>query len=57
MGKQKVAPVQPQEHDMEVTEERLAYMKKLLLRLYADQHGLEVVSVEVHPAPKKEDTA
>lgn len=55
MGKQQVALVQ-QEHDMEVTDERLAYMKNLLLRLYADQIGMEVVSVEVHPANKK-DTA
>lgn len=55
MGKQGVATVQ-QEHDMEVTDERLAYMKNLLLRLYADQIGMEVVSVEVRPATK-EDTA
>lgn len=45
-----------QEFDMEVTDKRFAAMKELLLRLYADQHGLEVVSVEVRPA-KKEDTA
>lgn len=55
MEKQKVAPVQ-QEHDMEVTDERFAYMKNLLLRLYADQIGMEVVSVTVRPATK-EDTA
>lgn len=42
-----------QEFDMEVTDKRLANMKELLLRLYADQHGLEVVSVEVHPATKE----
>lgn len=52
MGMQKVAPVQ-QDHDMEVTDERLAYMKNLLLRLYADQIGMEVVSVEVHPAAQE----
>lgn len=52
MGKQGVVPVQ-QEHDMEVTEERLAHMKSLLLRLYADQIGMEVVSVEVHPVTKE----
>ncbi len=45
-----------QEFDMEVTDKRFAAMKELLLRLYADQHGLEVVSVEVRPATK-EDTA
>ena len=55
MGKQENTPVQ-QEHDMEVTDERLAYMKNLLLRLYADQIGMEVVSVKVHPT-MKEDTA
>lgn len=53
MGKQGVATSQ-QEHDMEVTDERLAYMKSLLLRLYADQIGMEVVSVEVHPVTKEE---
>ena len=53
MGKQGVVPVQ-QEHDMEVTDERLAYMKNLLLRLYADQIGMEIVSVEVHPVAKEE---
>ncbi len=55
MEKQRAATEQ-QEHDMEVTDERLAYMKNLLLRLYADQIGMKVVSVEVHPATK-EDTA
>lgn len=45
-----------QKFDMEVTDKRFAAMKELLLRLYADQHGLEVVSVEVRPATK-EDTA
>lgn len=53
MGKQGGAPVQ-QEHDMEVTDERLAHMKNLLLRLYADQIGMEVVSVEVRPVTKEE---
>ncbi len=51
MEKQIVAPGQ-KEHDIEVTDERLAYMKSLLLRLYADQIGMEVVSAEVHPATK-----
>ncbi len=45
-----------QKFDMEVTDKRFAAMKELLLRLYADQHGLEVVSVEVRPTTK-EDTA
>lgn len=53
MGRQEVASVQ-QEHDMEVTDERAAYMKNLLLRLYADQIGMEIVSVEVHPVAKEE---
>lgn len=43
-----------QEFDMEITDKRLANMKELLLRLYADQYGLEVVSVEVRPATKEE---
>lgn len=55
MEKQKVAPVQ-QEHDMELTDKRFEAMKDLLLRLYADQIGMEVVSVTVRPATK-EDTA
>jgi len=55
MGEHVVATPQPK-YDMEVTDERLAYMKKFLLRLYADQIGGEVVSVEVFPA-KKNDTA
>lgn len=53
MGRQEVAPLQ-QDHDMEVTDERLSYMKKLLLRLYADQIGMEIASVEVRPAAKEE---
>lgn len=56
MGRQEAAPAQ-QEHDMEVTDERFAYMKNLLLRLYADQIGMEIVSVEVHPAAGQEGTA
>lgn len=43
-----------QEFDMEVTDKRFAAMKDLLLRLYADQYGLEVVSVEVRSATKEE---
>lgn len=43
-----------QEFDMEVTDKRFEAMKDLLLRLYADQHGLEVVSVEVRPSTKEE---
>ncbi len=44
--------------DMEVTDERADFMKKQLLRLYADQLGMEVVSVKVTPAKKeKEGTA
>ena len=39
--------------DMEVTEERLSDMKKLLLMLYADQIGMEVKSVKVRPAGEK----
>ncbi len=39
--------------DMEVTEERLNDMKKLLLMLYADQIGMEVKSVKVRPAVEK----
>lgn len=38
------------EFDMEVTDERLEYMKKLLVRLYADQIGMEVKSIKVRPA-------
>lgn len=52
MVRQEVVPAQ-QDHDMEVTDERFAHMKNLLLRLYADQIGMEVVSVEVHPAAKE----
>lgn len=50
--------MEKQEFDMEVTDERLAFMKNQLLRLYADQLGMEVVSVQVAPAKKvKEGTA
>lgn len=38
------------EFDMEVTDERLEYMKNLLVRLYADQIGMEVKSIKVRPA-------
>lgn len=55
MGKQQVAPVQ-QEHDMEITDKRFEAMKDLLLRLYADQIGMEVASVTVRPVTN-EDTA
>lgn len=43
-----------QQFDMEVTPERADYMKRLLLRLYADQMGMEVVSVTVKPKVKEE---
>lgn len=43
-----------QQFDMEVTPERADYMKRLLLRLYADQMGMEVVSVTVTPKVKEE---
>ena len=39
--------------DMEVTEERAAYMKKLLVRLYAHQIGAEVKSIKVRPVSKE----
>ncbi len=38
------------EFDMEVTEERLNYMKNLLVTLYADQIGMEVKSIKTKPA-------
>lgn len=38
------------EFDMEVTDERFDYIKRLLVRLYADQIGMEVKSVRVRPA-------
>lgn len=41
------------EFDMEVTEERLSDMKKLLVMLYADQIGMEVKSIKVRPAEDK----
>ena len=34
------------EFDMEVTKERAEYMKNLLVRLYADQIGMEVKSIK-----------
>ena len=47
--------------DMEVTPERADFMKRTLLRLYADQMGMDIVSVQVQqvqPANKaKEETA
>ena len=36
-----------QELDMEVTPERVAYMKDLLLRLWVDQHGGSECTVTV----------
>lgn len=39
--------------DMEVTDERFNYMKNLLVRLYADQIGMEVKSIKVRPADGK----
>ena len=42
-----------QKFDMEVTDERADFMKKQLLRLYADQLGMEVVSVTVTPKTKE----
>lgn len=45
-------------YDMEVTDERADFMKRTLLRLYADQMGMDIVSVEVQPVNKaKEETA
>ena len=38
-----------QEFDMEVTDERLSYIKNLLAMLYADQIGAEVKSINVRP--------
>ena len=40
------------EFDMEVTEERANFMKRLLVTLYADQIGMEVSSIKVRPASK-----
>mgnify|MGYP001034356594 CR=1 FL=1 len=43
--------------DMEVTDERLSFMKNLLAMLYADQIGKEIKSIRVRPAkPKDENT-
>ncbi len=39
--------------DMEVTDERFEYIKNLLVRLYADQIGMEVNSIRVRPADQK----
>ncbi len=41
------------EFDMEVTDERFDYMKNLLVRLYADQIGMDVKSIKVRPANKE----
>lgn len=41
------------EFDMEVTDERFNYMKNLLVRLYADQIGMEVKSIKVRPVDEK----
>lgn len=46
--------MQEKRFDMEVTPERADYMKRLLLRLYADQMGMDVVSVTVTPKVKEE---
>lgn len=35
---------------MEVTDERFNYIKNLLVRLYADQIGMEVKGIRVKPA-------
>lgn len=43
------------EFDMEVTEERLSDMKKLLVMLYADQIGKEVKSIRVRPKKLKDE--
>ncbi len=45
------------EFDMEVTEERANYMKRLLVTLYADQIGMEVKSVKVKPLNQPEEPA
>lgn len=45
------------EFDMEVTEERANYMKRLLVTLYADQIGMEVKSVKVKPLNQTEEPA
>lgn len=41
------------EFDMEVTDERFNYMKNLLVKLYADQIGMEVKSIKVRCADGK----
>ena len=43
------------EFDMEVTEERADFMKKLLVTLYADQIGMEVKSIKVSLTNKDTD--
>lgn len=44
-----------QKFDMEVTAYRLQTMKDILVRLYAHQMGMEVVSVKTYPInPQKE---
>lgn len=45
--------MQEQQFDMELTEERLSYMKNLLVTLYADQIGMEVKSIKVTQVAKK----
>lgn len=44
------------EFDMEVTEERLNEIKKMLVKLYADQTGMEVKSIKIKSEKKKEKT-
>lgn len=41
------------EFDMEVTDERFEYIKNLLVKLYADQIGMEVKSIRVKPANRE----
>lgn len=43
------------EFDMEVTEERLSDMKKLLAILYADQIGKEIKSIRVRQKKLKDE--
>lgn len=44
-------------YDMEVTPERADFIKRTLLRLYADQMGMDIVSVKVIANKTKEETA
>ena len=40
--------------DMEVTEKRAAYMKKLLIELYAHQSDAEIQNITIKPERKEE---